>query len=569
MADKKKAPARSAKSTAAAGKKVGRKLTAAKKPGRPEAKLVAKKPVGKAHSPIKGKKPVAKTAGTAAGVKPVAKPLQKPVAHKPAVAAPVRAVAAAMKPSGQKITAPVPQQMTPKAVAEKAAAARQLMTAQKKPVNQRHGFKASEFVVYPAHGVGKIVAIEEQEIAGMALELFVINFEKEKLTLRVPTGKLASVGMRKLAEEPVVKKAMEILKGRARVKRTMWSRRAQEYVAKINSGDLVSIAEVVRDLYRSEAQPEQSYSERQLYEDALDRMAREIAAVEKLDERGAVQRITEVLSKSARGRRLAAEAEGGDAETRAALAGRESQIESARWRWFRAFFFVGRGYGSLTSACGGSGGRRRATGEPLAGDSDLARVLDVDVGSVAILDPAAHLDALAFEAAEDLLQLGIGAQHPRLDAGGEVPPPVAAEVDISPRLGDRHLGDRAGDDLVRIPPSQEIARRPRGAHRVCGAAPETRGLVAGDTLVVHELAHARVAAGQAVGAGVAGGEHFALHPNALAAVLDKEMRKLAAVSIACAPRGGDRHRATLNERLQCGDGRFLRRPRIGARAEIR
>ncbi len=229
-------------------------------------------------------------------------------------------MAAAVKPSGQKITAPVSQQsqMTPKAVAEKAAAARQLINAQKKPVSQRHGFKATEFIVYPAHGVGKIVGIEEQEIAGMALELFVINFEKEKLTLRVPTGKLASVGMRKLSEEPVVKKAMETLKGRARVKRTMWSRRAQEYVAKINSGDLVSIAEVVRDLYRSEAQPEQSYSERQLYEDALDRMAREIAAVEKLDERGAVQRITDVLSKSARGRRLAAEAEGGDAETRAA-----------------------------------------------------------------------------------------------------------------------------------------------------------------------------------------------------------------------------------------------------------
>ena len=324
MADKKKAPAaRSAKSTAAAGKKAGRKLTAAKKPGRSEAKLVAKKPVTKGSSTVKAKKPVAKTAGTAAPVKQAAKPLLK-VAHKavaarPAVA-PVRAVAAAVKPSGQKITAPVSQQsqMTPKAVAEKAAAARQLINAQKKPVSQRHGFKASEFIVYPAHGVGKIVGIEEQEIAGMALELFVINFEKEKLTLRVPTGKLASVGMRKLAEEPVVKKAMETLKGRARVKRTMWSRRAQEYVAKINSGDLVSIAEVVRDLYRSEAQPEQSYSERQLYEDALDRMAREIAAVEKLDERGAVQRITDVLSKSARGRRLAAEAEGGDAETRAA-----------------------------------------------------------------------------------------------------------------------------------------------------------------------------------------------------------------------------------------------------------
>jgi CarD family transcriptional regulator len=324
MADKKKAiAARSAKSSAAAGKKVSRAQPVTKKPGRSEAKLVAKKPVAKAH-PVKGKKPVAKTAGTAPAVKQTVKaPLHKPVVGKPA-AAPQRAVAAA-KPSGQKITAPVPAQahpaqvhMTPKAVAEKAAAARQLMTAQKKPVSQRHGFKASEFIVYPAHGVGRIVAIEEQEIAGMALELFVITFEKEKLTLRVPTGKLASVGMRKLSDENVVKKAMEILKGRARVKRTMWSRRAQEYVAKINSGDLVSIAEVVRDLYRSEAQPEQSYSERQLYEDALDRMAREIAAVEKLDERGAVQRITDVLAKSARGRRLASEAEEGDAETRAA-----------------------------------------------------------------------------------------------------------------------------------------------------------------------------------------------------------------------------------------------------------
>ena len=177
----------------------------------------------------------------------------------------------------------------------------------KKPAGQRHGFKISEFVVYPAHGVGKIVGIEEQEIAGMMLELFVINFSKEKLTLRVPTGKLESVGMRKLADEALVAKAMGTLKGRARVKRTMWSRRAQEYIAKINSGNLILIAEVVRDLYRSEAQPEQSYSERQLYEDALDRMSRELAAVEKLDERGAVQKITEVLSKSARNRRLAEE----------------------------------------------------------------------------------------------------------------------------------------------------------------------------------------------------------------------------------------------------------------------
>jgi CarD family transcriptional regulator len=181
-------------------------------------------------------------------------------------------------------------------------------------VSARHGFKTNEYIVYPAHGVGRIVGIEEQEIAGMSLELFVITFEKDKMTLRVPTGKSASVGMRKLAEEGVVKRAMETLKGRARIKRTMWSRRAQEYEAKINSGDLVAIAEVVRDLYRSESQPEQSYSERQLYEAALDRMAREIAATEKLDERGAVQRITEVLSKSAKGRRAAAE----EAEVKAA-----------------------------------------------------------------------------------------------------------------------------------------------------------------------------------------------------------------------------------------------------------
>jgi CarD family transcriptional regulator len=213
---------------------------------------------------------------------------------------------------------------TPRELAQKAAELRQQQMASapasppasdaaKKPVVQRHGFKINESIVYPAHGVGRIVGIEEQEIAGMSLELFVIQFEKDKMTLRVPTGKLQSVGMRKLAEDDIVTKAMETLKGRARVKRTMWSRRAQEYEAKINSGDLISIAEVVRDLYRSESQPEQSYSERQLYEAALDRMARELAAVARIDERGAIQRITEVLSKSAKGRRAAEDAEATDA----------------------------------------------------------------------------------------------------------------------------------------------------------------------------------------------------------------------------------------------------------------
>ena len=147
-----------------------------------------------------------------------------------------------------------------------------------KKTTQRQGFKTSEFIVYPSHGVGQIVSIEEQEVAGIKLELFVISFVKDKMTLRVPTAKIATVGMRKLAEAPLVKRAIETLKGRARIKRTMWSRRAQEYEAKINSGDIVAIAEVVRDLFRSETQPEQSYSERQLYEAALDRLSREISA---------------------------------------------------------------------------------------------------------------------------------------------------------------------------------------------------------------------------------------------------------------------------------------------------
>jgi CarD family transcriptional regulator len=187
--------------------------------------------------------------------------------------------------------------------------ARETMTSPKKTSN-RQGFKTNEHIVYPTHGVGQIVGIEEQEIAGYKLELFVISFEKDKMTLRVPVAKIASVGMRKLAAPDIVGRAMETLKGRARIKRTMWSRRAQEYDAKINSGDLVAIAEVVRDLHRSEAQPEQSYSERQLYEAALDRMAREIAAIDRVTDTEAVRRIEAALAKApARGSRAAAPAD--------------------------------------------------------------------------------------------------------------------------------------------------------------------------------------------------------------------------------------------------------------------
>lgn len=250
----------------------------------------------------------AKTAAKASAAKTtlakdsVAKTAAKPAAAPKATKTAIPAAAAAAKAPAAAKPAPAP-----------AAAAAAPRVEEKKLPTQRQGFKTNEFVVYPAHGVGQILAIEEQEIAGAKLELFVINFIKDKMTLRVPTAKVANVGMRKLSDPALVKKALETLKGRARVKRTMWSRRAQEYEAKINSGDIVAIAEVVRDLYRSESQPEQSYSERQLYEAALDRLSREIAVVQHSTETEAVKEIETQLAKSPR-RGAKAESAEGDAE---------------------------------------------------------------------------------------------------------------------------------------------------------------------------------------------------------------------------------------------------------------
>ena len=234
----------------------------------------------------------AKTGAKAAGSKSSASkaPAAK-VAAKTAAKAPV-AKALNVKPAVKPVAAAAPKAAVKPAVPPR--------VEEKKPLTQRQGFKTNEFVVYPAHGVGQILAIEEQEIAGARLELFVINFIKDKMTLRVPTAKVANVGMRKLSDPLLVKRALETLKGRARVKRTMWSRRAQEYEAKIYSGDIVAIAEVVRDLYRSESQPEQSYSERQLYEAALDRLSREIAVVQHSTETEAVKEIESQLAKSPR-----------------------------------------------------------------------------------------------------------------------------------------------------------------------------------------------------------------------------------------------------------------------------
>jgi CarD family transcriptional regulator len=162
--------------------------------------------------------------------------------------------------------------------------------------NKQYGdFRINDFVVFPAHGVGKVTTVETQEIAGTKMELFVILFEKDKMTLRVPTAKATAVGMRNLSSPEEIAKAMKTLKGRARVKRAMWSRRAQEYEQKINSGDLMSIAEVVRDLHRNDEEREQSYSERQLYEAALERLTREVAAVDGTDEGVAGEKILEIL----------------------------------------------------------------------------------------------------------------------------------------------------------------------------------------------------------------------------------------------------------------------------------
>ncbi len=293
-ADSRKAPAKKS----ASARKHKPAMAAQHKSAKVVKKPAAKKPVVSAKKPVHAKKAapaIAQKAAAPAQKKapaavappktPVAKVAAIPV--KPAVAAkPAHAPAAAAKPVAPVAAVPVP--------------APALAVPAKKPAPPRSDFKISEHIVYPAHGVGRIMAVETQEVAGLKLDLFVISFIKDKMTLRVPVAKANAVGMRKLADNPTVKRALETVRGRARVKRTMWSRRAQEYEAKINSGDLIAIAEVVRDLFRSDTQPEQSYSERQLYEAALDRMSREISSVNRISETEAIRQIEQNLAKSPR-----------------------------------------------------------------------------------------------------------------------------------------------------------------------------------------------------------------------------------------------------------------------------
>lgn len=302
-------------------------------PVKPAAKAIPAKAVeAKVEAKTDAPKPAAKVAAKPAPAKAES---AKPAAAKPA--APSKSAAASVaetKPAAipamppRPVGGPVPARPPGGMPSGRFGAARQPFPPIVKPVDPRAaanggkvpggvaktGFKTHEYIVYPAHGVGQIIATEEQEVAGHKLELYVISFFKDKLTLKVPLPKVLSGAIRKLSDGPTVQKSLDTLTGRARVKRTMWSRRAQEYEAKINSGDLVAIAEVVRDLYRSEAQPEQSYSERQLYEAALDRMAREVGVVQKLTETESLKVIEQHLEKGPRrGTRAEAAAEA-DAE---------------------------------------------------------------------------------------------------------------------------------------------------------------------------------------------------------------------------------------------------------------
>ena len=167
--------------------------------------------------------------------------------------------------------------------------------------SEKPPFDTGDLVVYPTHGVGKIVAIETQEISGHTLSVFVVHFDKDRMTLRVPVAKARTAGLRKLATRKVFDEALALLKGRPRIKRTMWSRRAQGYEQKINSGDPMQIAEVVRDLHRNAGQPDQSFSERQIYEAAMDRLAAELAALDQTDKATAANKLAEYLKTIQRG----------------------------------------------------------------------------------------------------------------------------------------------------------------------------------------------------------------------------------------------------------------------------
>ena len=302
MATAKSAPARKTaeKSSAKTKKAAPAKKSAAKKPS----SSAAAKPTAKA----KAKAPAAKKpASTAAASKTkAAEKAKKPIAKKVKPAAPEKAAKIVKKTAPAKQAAkPAPIKQAAKSAPPKAAPAKDVApksapktapkTVAKVKAHDHLGYSIKDFVVYPSHGVGQITAIEEHEIGDLTLRVFVVGFAKEKMTLRVPLEKANSSGMRRLSSQQTMEQVISTLKGRARTRRVMWSRRAQEYDAKLNSGDPISIAEVVRDLHRDEGQPDQSYSERQMYEAALERLAREFAAVENTNTEQAAEKLENVL----------------------------------------------------------------------------------------------------------------------------------------------------------------------------------------------------------------------------------------------------------------------------------
>ena len=271
----------------------GRAKAAASKPSTAKVAAAKPKPAAEKSKPKHANgKPTAKPAVA----KPAVQAASAPTAPKAPVAMPKIQIAPVRpkgKPSGP-IKGPAKIVAGPQAAEIAHEIAHGIVRTIGKHM-KKNGFSAGDYVVYPTHGVGKITGIEERSLAGARLNLLVVNFEKDRMTLRVPVNKVETSGMRKLSSREKMRSALTVLKGRARVKRTMWSRRAQEYEAKINSGDPASIAEVVRDLHGRVGQPDQSYSERQLYEAALDRLVRELAAVERIEPDKAVEHVNRQL----------------------------------------------------------------------------------------------------------------------------------------------------------------------------------------------------------------------------------------------------------------------------------
>ena len=294
-------------------KKKIQKIKTKKTVKKPEKKTVSKKSMRKKAVT---KRTTAKKASKKTAIKKAAPKKASPKKASPKKASPKKAAPKKAAPKKTALKKQSPKKVIDKkvidkkviekkAVAKKAALKKAALKKQspkkvieKKIINKKDEFFPEQYVVYPSHGIGQILEIEKKEIAGQLLTMYVIEFEKEKMTLRVPIEKTSEIGVRKVSTRNQLKEIFEILTGKAKIRRTMWSRRAQEYEAKINSGDIKLLTEVVRDLFRSDSQPEQSYSERQLYEAARERLSREVAVIEKTNEQKAIEKMETILNNS-------------------------------------------------------------------------------------------------------------------------------------------------------------------------------------------------------------------------------------------------------------------------------